>query len=199
MKNLLLICGLFVATGCETTRTAVNLDAAQEVKTVAVLPFDLEAGLSPEAARDSEAFFAALLMQNGFKVVERERMGAILKEQALSASGLTGADTLKLGELAHADALLFGKVLKNQEGKKTVSETDSNGQSVEAQRRFYDFKLSVRLVRSQAGETVFSQVNQIAERVQDPKFIFPDDLSAWRAMVLDGMGRDLKKALKKKK
>lgn len=64
---------------------------------------------------------------------------------------------------------------------------------------FYNFEISVRLVGSQNGETVISQENSFSERVQDPKYPFPENLSAWRNMILEGMGRDLKKAMTPKK
>lgn len=194
----LLACALLLAS-CQSTKTAVNLEAVKAVKTVAVLPFEHTAGLDTQAAREAEAFFTATLMQNGFRVVERERMSALLKEQSLSASGLTSSETLKIGELSHADALLFGKVLKNQEGKKMVAETLSNDVTTNVERAFYHFKLSVRLVNSQTGETVLSQENSFGERVQDPKWSFPDSLSDWRNTILEGMGRDLKKAMTPKK
>lgn len=197
MKQFLIILVTLLVVGCETTRTTINAEAAQSVKSIAIMPVELAPGIAPEVASEMESFFTTQLMNAGFKVVERHRMAAILKEQALAQSGLTADDAIKIGQLSHADALLFGKVHKNESGVKAVNETDTNGVAVTGNRKFFNFKASMRIVSSQSGDLVAAQENSNPVWQEDPRFIALSDIGEWRNMVLGGMASDLKKALKK--
>lgn len=197
MKRLFLVLASIWLVGCETTRTTINAEAAQSVKSIAIMPVELAPGISPEVANEMESFFTTQLMDAGFKVVERHRMAAILKEQALAQSGLTADDTIKIGQLSHADALLFGKVHLHESGVKAVNETDTNGAAVTMNRKFYNFKASMRIVSTQSGDLVVAQENNNPFWQEDPRFVVLNNIGEWRGMVLSGMANDLKKALKK--
>ncbi len=58
-----------------------------------------------------ENLFAKYLIENGFKVVERAQLDAVLKEHHISVSGyLSPATTKKIGEILGVDVLLVGEV-----------------------------------------------------------------------------------------
>ena len=148
-------------------------------------------GIDPQAVAESEESIQVTLASAGFKLVERAQIEALLKEQALSLSGITAADSVKIGKLASADALLFGKVLLNTQGKKSVVDWDGKT----AERDYFQYKLTLRLVSTETGQSVVSQQNTVFEYVSDPKFMGPTDLATHRGRVLDSMGKELKKAL----
>jgi TolB-like protein len=78
--------------------------------TLAVLPFQIAGGASPEAAAvASETAVLHLARDSGWKLVERARFQSILQEQALWGSGATASE-LEIGRALEARYLLAGTV-----------------------------------------------------------------------------------------
>lgn len=109
MKNIRILLALPVLAlpaACVTPRVAVNPRADfSAIKRVAVLPFN---GPKGELAAD---MLTQSLMARGADVVERQRLDAVLKEQALSASTSFDSTTAKLlGKILGVDAIFVGTV-----------------------------------------------------------------------------------------
>ncbi len=78
--------------------------------TLAVLPFQIAGGASPEAAAvASETAVLHLARDTGWKLVERARFQSILQEQALWGAGITSSE-LEIGRALEARYLLAGAV-----------------------------------------------------------------------------------------
>lgn len=109
MKNIRILLALpalaFLA-ACVTPRVAVNPRADfSAIKRVAVLPFN---GPKGELAAD---MLTQSLLAHGVDVVERQRLDAVLKEQALSAStSFDSATAYQLGKILGIDAIFVGTV-----------------------------------------------------------------------------------------
>ena len=91
---------------CATPQVAVNPRADfSTIKRVAVLPFS---GPKGELAAD---MLTQSLLTHGADVVERQRLDAVLKEQALSAStSFNSATASQLGKILGVDAIFVGTV-----------------------------------------------------------------------------------------
>ncbi len=81
---------------------------------VAVLPFNNQSG---DKANDTmlpvarDTMISELHRHKRMRLIERERMDAILKEQELSATGLTDSNrAIKLGKLLNVDAVMLGSI-----------------------------------------------------------------------------------------
>jgi TolB-like protein len=79
--------------------------------TVAILDFDANVpGSSDLGKQISETLTATLSGEIGFTLVDRSMLGTVLKEHALSLTGLVDADTaMKIGKLVGARILVTGK------------------------------------------------------------------------------------------
>ena len=76
----------------------------------AVMPVEIEGG---GASRGSPALRSALesaLLRGGLKLAERERLAGLLKELEYSASGLTLAQGVEIGQHIQADRLIFASI-----------------------------------------------------------------------------------------
>ncbi len=86
---------------------------------VAVVPFELTAGWAgaPSEAmtkksvesKNTEKFELALL-QSGVSVVERNKLDSVLAELSLTQSGLTDANSMKVGKVLAADIIVTGTI-----------------------------------------------------------------------------------------
>lgn len=115
--NPLPLAVLVLLTGCSTP-AAVNRGYDQSrLKRIGVLTFDY----SGHEAIGAEDVFAKYLLKSGYRVVERSRLEAVMKEHKLSQSGLFAPDTVKkLGQVMGVDALLLGTMTTYQAERKNV-------------------------------------------------------------------------------
>ncbi len=189
---------VFFLSNCATSKVSIKKDLLQKIKKIGITRFELDKGLAPNIGTEAENYFATVLIENGFSVVERSRLDAIIKEQALANTGLTDGDLTKLGQLAQADTLLVGKILECNEGQRMVEERLKDGGTTNVNRIYYNYKLSLRLVSVETGETSLSQQTIGEEYIVRPDWPHPNDFSGYRSMTLEGMAADFKNALKKK-
>jgi len=82
------------------------------------LPFERHGELSETiSALANEDFLAALADRGRFRLVERERLDALLVEQRLTAEGLADPDlAVRVGRLITADLVLAGSAFRHREG-----------------------------------------------------------------------------------
>ncbi|MBL8992637.1 MAG: hypothetical protein JNM63_04805, partial [Spirochaetia bacterium] len=109
----LLLALAFLTGSCETSKIAVRKDSIQNLKTVAVMPFTTEAGISPKVAEECMESFKSIMLEAGFKLVERQAIDKIMKEKALALAGLSTGDSMELGQLLAADGLLIANITAN--------------------------------------------------------------------------------------
>jgi TolB-like protein len=92
---------------------------AKKQKNPIIAVFTLEEG--PGVTRGSGEIAADKLINelvnNGIRVVERDRLSAVLKEQSLSTTGaVAGADAGRIGKLASATLVITGRITKTSAG-----------------------------------------------------------------------------------
>lgn len=112
------IFALCFAAGCVTTNSVVSstYDFSQ-LKRIGILSFDA----NYDTINGVENIFAKYLMQNGFVVVERAKIDAVLAEHKISSQGYLSAQTTKLiGEILGVDALLMGEVFSYSPERRDV-------------------------------------------------------------------------------
>ncbi len=89
---------------------------------LSVLPFSEKETLSAGPHLFQEHLTGALLNENRFNLVERERLEHILREQKLSATDLVDRRTaVKVGSLAAAGSILMGDVIATRTGVEVVA------------------------------------------------------------------------------
>ncbi len=218
--TFLILC-LAVILSCSTSEISFRKDALKEIKSVAVLPFTVEKGITPGAGLDSMEAFKSHMLQSGFRVVERQSIDKILNEQELAMAGLTADKSMKIGQLLSADGLLTGHItLHNMES--TVADVQlsaygpdaynpekdpkdgtffmKNGEWFKkANLKIFRFQIFVRLISAKDGQVVFTLQNAMPEtRFEVGQFNMPGNMDDFRNRVLQQMGKDLKKSLIRK-
>jgi hypothetical protein len=124
MRKEALLAWLLLA-GCTPSLAAdlfVSPDLASRApSTYVILPFESriparEATRHPDADEVLTDAFETAFLETGARLVERGKLKAILGEQAFSASGLTEEDSVKIGRLVSADAVIVGVVTSYHQG-----------------------------------------------------------------------------------
>ena len=222
ITRLIITASLFsVILSCSTSEISVQKDALKHIKTVAVLPFTVERGISEKAGRDSMESFKSHMLMAGFRLVERQALDKILKEKELAMSGLTASGSMELGQLLSADGLLEGQVTQYGEESRIVDLQLSaygpdaynpakdpkdgtffqkNGEWFrKANMKIFKFQVFVRLLSTRDGAVVFTLQNSYPEaKFEVDQFNVPNGIDDYRNRVLQQMGKDLKKALTSK-
>jgi hypothetical protein len=102
-----------------------------------------------------QEIYEETLLKQGYNVITRSKIAAILDEQKLSLSGLTTEkDSYKIGKLISADAVLFVNVRESSEG--TIWE-------------------SVRLIKIDTGEIALMGTIKYLPQKKYPKGEHPSD------------------------
>jgi len=122
MKKNLLFLALPLFAACVAPKVAINQHADfSAVKRVAVLTFS---GPNGDTAAD---LMTQSLLLHGADVVERQKLGEVMKENSLTSSGYFDQTTAKqLGKLLGVDALFVGTVAESNAASKYLVNT-SNG------------------------------------------------------------------------
>ena len=96
------------------------LQLAQRMS-LTVFPFEQEGQVSPPGLVFQDNLINALVNQNRFRVLERERLDVILQEQKLSRTKLFDKRTaIKIGRLAAAQSLITGSIVETRTGIEVV-------------------------------------------------------------------------------
>jgi curli biogenesis system outer membrane secretion channel CsgG len=118
MKNvsiiLMLIMGVFFA-GCSNKSITIkaelpaDVDALTKKRNIAVLPFKDD---NVNFTSKLEASLASVVINDRpyFRVVNRDRIGAILKELKFQSSDLVGKKVVRFGKLVGAEVIITGKI-----------------------------------------------------------------------------------------
>jgi curli biogenesis system outer membrane secretion channel CsgG len=139
-----------------------------ERKRIAVLPFDDGAvressyyGRVFEAGRGvADMLTTALLKTNKFRVIEREKVDAVLAEQDLGKTGRVDAATAaRIGKVLGVEYLLIGRVTEfsvETKGGSIGAVGRGDLRDLSLSRSVADVKLDGRLVDSTSGEILFA-------------------------------------------
>lgn len=96
------------------------LKLAERLK-VSVLPFERQGELSPAANSFHDNLTDALVEEDRFQVVERNKLELILQEQKLSGTALIDRNTaIRLGKLVAAKAIITGSIIETRNGIEIV-------------------------------------------------------------------------------
>ncbi len=111
---------IIFASGCVTKQKTVgpvDTGVSGPPKTLAILPFENNSVTEPEKFAPLSKGLAAMLITDltrsaGLKVIERNKIQAILKEVALSQSGaVDSATAIKAGQILGAQSIAFGSYM----------------------------------------------------------------------------------------
>ncbi len=88
---------------------------------VSVFPFQRKGEVSSGSQAYQDQLIRALMDRNRFKLIERERLDVVLKEQKLSTTGLVDRSTaVRLGKLLAAQCVLVGNIIETHTGIEIV-------------------------------------------------------------------------------
>ena len=161
--NKLLVAGIVALAGLSVTTAAVAQRGGDRRPVVAVAEFQNDTGAGwwrGGVGRELGSMLANELSSTGdFRVVEREKLGSVLSEQDLAASGRvrsgTGAAT---GELTGAQYLIMGTVSAYEENTaSTGGGVSFRGISVGGKRSEAYLAVDLRVVDSSTGEVAFAR------------------------------------------
>lgn len=192
---------LFFFAGCSTSQISVDKKEIKKINTIAIMTFDAADGIDKKIAKDCEESFKGPFIKIGKKVVERDKLNAIVKEIEKSQTGLY-KDPIQIGKLSGAEALLFGEVTENKEDIRLVKYSEYNKKTKksvekEKKKKFFTFQVNVRLVSSTTGNVILTLKNKYPENSYE--MTDSTTLTRYRERILQQMGEDLKESLKEKK
>jgi TolB-like protein len=125
-KNTILIEAKDEAGNLASTELAVVREIPQALQlaerlSLTVVPFEQKGEVSPASLSFQDNLIDALVNQNRFQVVERNKLDLILQEQKLSRSELVDRTTaLWLGKLAAAQDIVTGSIVESRTGVEVV-------------------------------------------------------------------------------
>lgn len=120
-------------------KVPVALQLSERMR-LALFPFDEKGDISAASRAFSDQMLNALLERRRFRVLERERLDLVLREQQLSAAKLTDPDTaLRVGRLAAAHSVMVGSIIESRKGVEIIGRmVDTETGEVLASRDVYD-------------------------------------------------------------
>ncbi len=141
LLSILLSCASATSSGTGTYSSALDVS---KTYTVAVIPLERSPYIKPKDLQALYDMLAMGLLRAGiFKVVERQRIKDVLKEQEFQYSGLVDESTaVEFGKLLGADVVAMYDILTAR------MRDDSFG-------RFYMLEIVVKLVDTQTGEIIY--------------------------------------------
>lgn len=194
MKLLILFIPLFLIS-CATSDIAVDREAMKSIKTVAIAPFTSIPDLNKGILSEAEGNFRSALVELKYKVVEREKLNALLKEKELAMTGVTAENAKSIGTMLGADAVLVGEVLAYDESQREAEDFQTKKIEVKT---FYRFQIIVRLVDVSTGSVILTVKNSQPEVMQEKSLLAYSSLDSYRNLVLNNMESELVQAMKKK-
>jgi TolB-like protein len=94
----------------------------QERMSMTVLPFDQKGEVAPTSLSFQDNLIDAVVNLDRFRVVERDKLEAVLQEQKLSRTELVDRKTaLKMGRLVAAQSILTGRLIETRLGIEIVA------------------------------------------------------------------------------
>lgn len=159
MKRIFLWFLILGIVGCTSISSVKKVDLPlipkQQRLRVAVMDFANKTGSYENdnyTKSISHSLQANLFETKTLRIIERERLDAILKELSLSMQGITSSDSKnlkKIGDMLNADALVFGDLLsiKYSRNKQSIFIMWTEGEKIEV-------TLSARVVDIETGEVL---------------------------------------------
>ena len=171
----------------------------EERLSLTVLPFEQKASISEASLSFQDNLINALVNQNRFRVVEREKIDMILQEQKLGRTKLIDKSTaLKLGRLIAAQSIITGSIIETGTGIEIVARMiDTETSEILAVEDVYDevkdlpalrslaqgmavkfhrdFPLSDGLIIRQKGKYIFTDLGQDKIRIQRRLIIYREE------------------------
>lgn len=122
------------------TREIPQVRQLSERLSIAVAPFDQKGEVSPASSSFQENITDALINRNRFRLVEREKLDIVLREQKLSQTDLVERDTaIRLGRLLAARTVLTGSINSSRIGTEIVARLiDTETSEIIASKDVYD-------------------------------------------------------------
>jgi TolB-like protein len=119
---------------------------------ISVIPFELKGTVSEASVGFQDNLIAALVDRDRFRVVERDKLDMILREQQLSRSDLIDRSTaLRLGRLVAAQSIIPGSIIETRAGIEIVARIiDTETSEVMATADVYDEAKDLPAMRSLA-------------------------------------------------
>ncbi len=194
MKISILLISLLILS-CATADIAVDREAMKSIKTVAIAPFTSIVDVKDVVLSEAEGNFRSALLKLKYKVVEREKINALLKEKELAMTGVTAENAKSIGALLGADAVLIGEITSYDESQREAEDFSTKVVEVKT---FFKFQIVVRLVDVSTGATILTVKNVNPEVMQDKALLGYSSLYSYRNLVLNQMESELVDAMKKK-
>ena len=121
-----------------------------ERMSLTVLPFDQKGDLTAASDSFQDFMIDAIVNQDRFQVVERNKLDIILQEQKLSRTNLFDNKTaLKVGRLVAAQSLIAGSIIQSRLGSEIIARMiDTETSDILAVVDIYDEVTDIRLLRS---------------------------------------------------
>ncbi|MFH1824901.1 MAG: GNA1162 family protein [Candidatus Firestonebacteria bacterium] len=158
-KIILLILIISILSGCGLYSVATKKDYDfSKIKRVAVVGFSSNRTYknSGEVVSDE---FVLHLMKEGYSVIERSKIDAILREQNLGESNRLESSTVKkIGKILGVDAVITGTVIKYHEDENTsVYTTDKDGKvTSQIILQQAEVEVSARMFDVETGEIIWT-------------------------------------------
>lgn len=163
---------------------------------IAVAEFKFKTPKGEKSNRESELArqkIMDMLLESGrIRLIERDKLDAIIREQQLGETGLVDADSAaKVGKLAGVDAVLIGEIVPQRIKNK------DRGEDAEV-----EVTISGRLINTTTGEVLASAVFNHKKRLRIPRGeerIPREELKKMLDEAVDGFIRDLVPKIPEKK
>jgi TolB-like protein len=119
---------------------------------ISVIPFEQKGAVSEASVAFQDNLIAALVDRDRFRVLERDKLDLILREQKLSRSDLIDRSTaLRLGRLVAAQSIISGSIIETRAGIEIVARMiDTETSEIMATEDVYDEAKDLPALRSLA-------------------------------------------------
>jgi len=181
------------------TRVIPRALQLEERLSMTVLPFEQKGQVPESSVSFQDSLIDALVNRNRFRIIERDRLDAILQEQNLSSTKLIDRKTaLELGRLMAAQSIVTGSIIRTRTGVEIVArliDTEtaeiistkdvygevqdipalkvlSEGMAIRIHR---EFPLLDGLIVQKKGNHVFSDLGQDKIKVQRRLIVFREE------------------------
>jgi len=128
---------------------ALELD---ERLSLSILPFEQKGSVSGVSISFQDNLISSLVDQKRFRIIERNRLDAILEEQKLSRTNLVDKSTaLRLGKLLAAKSIITGSIIETNRGIEVIARViDTETSEVLATEDVYNEVKDIEALRSLA-------------------------------------------------
>lgn len=156
-KILIAVMGFLMIVSCASQK--VTPYEMEKRYFIAVAEFKFKTPKGEKSNRESELArqkIMDMLLESGrIRLIERDKLDAIVSEQQLGETGLVDADSAaKVGKLAGVDAVLIGEIVPQKLNKKEKRD-DSE----------FEVTISGRLINTMTGEIIATEVFAYRKRL----------------------------------